>query len=51
MKPIDPGYRDHMEFFQRHLDCLRASGLSDGEVVDAVAAHACILLQKRGAAP
>jgi len=51
MKPVDPGYRDHVEFFQRHLDCLRASGLSDGEVVDAVAAHACILLQKRGAAP
>jgi hypothetical protein len=51
MKPIDPGYQDHMEFFQRHLDCLRARGLSDGEVVDAVAAQACILLQKRGAAP
>jgi len=51
MKPADPGYRDHVEFFQRHLDCLRASGLSDGEVVGAVAAQACILLQKRGAAP
>jgi len=51
MKPADPGYRDHVEFFQRHLDCLRASGLSDGEVVGAVAAQACILLQKRGASP
>ena len=51
MKPVDPGYRDHVEFFQHHLDCLRASGLSDGEVVDAVAAQACILLQKRGATP
>jgi hypothetical protein len=51
MKPTDAAYQDHLEFFQRHLDCLRAYGLSDGEVVDAVAAQACIVLQERGASP
>ena len=51
MKPTDAAYRDHVEFFQRHLDCLRAFGLSDGEIVDAVAAQVCEILQVRGAAP
>jgi len=51
MKPTDAAYRDHVEFFQHHLGCLRAYGLTDGEIVDAVAAQACIVLQARGAAP
>jgi len=51
MKATDPTYRDHMEFFQRHLDCLREFGLSDGEIVEAVAAQVCLVLQARGAAP
>lgn len=51
LKPADAGYRAHVEFFRQHLDCLRAAGLSDGEIVDAVAAHACIVLQGRRAAP
>jgi len=51
MKPTDAAYRDHVEFFQRHLGCLRAFGLSDGEIVDAVAAQVCVVLQARGAAP
>src|SRR5207247_10647396 len=51
MKPTDAAYRDHVEFFQRHLECLRAFGLSDGEIVDAVAAQVCVVLQARGAAP
>ncbi len=51
MKPSDAAYRDHVEFFQRHLGCLRAFGLSDGDIVDAVAAQVCVILQSRGAAP
>jgi hypothetical protein len=51
MKPADAAYRDHMEFFRHHLDCLKASGLSDGEVVDAVAAQAFLVLQGRKAVP
>lgn len=51
MKAADPAYRDHVEFFQHHLDCQKAAGLSDGEVVDAVAAQACLVLQRRKAAP
>src|SRR5213596_3324910 len=50
MRATDPTYRDHMEFFQRHLDCLREFGLSDGEIVEAVAAQVCLVLQARGAA-
>src|SRR2546422_7277555 len=51
MKPVDPGYRDHVEFFQRHRDSLRASGISDVRDVDTVALHGSILLMKRRAAP
>jgi len=51
MKPSDAAYRDHVDFFQRHLGCLRAFGLSDGDIVDAVAAQVCVILQSRGAAP
>jgi len=51
MKPTDGAYRDHVEFFQRHLGCLRAFGLTEGEIVDAVAAQVCVILQSRGAAP
>ncbi len=51
MKPTDAAYRDHVEYFQRHLGCLRDFGLSDGEIVEAVAAQVCVVLQGRGAAP
>src|SRR2546427_11640472 len=51
MKATDAAYRDHVEFFQHHLGCLRAYGLSDGEIVDAAAAQACISLQSRGTRP
>lgn len=51
MKPTDAAYRDHVEFFQIHLNCLKARGLSDGQVVDAVAAQACVVLQARRAVP
>src|SRR5438034_11326314 len=38
MKPTDAAYRGHLDVFQGHLECLSAFGLSDGEVVDVVAA-------------
>src|SRR5437016_13896529 len=51
MKPTDAAYRDHVEFFQRHLGCWRAFGLSGGASGDAVARHVCVVLHRRGAGP
>lgn len=51
MDPRDPTYADHLRFFRLQLDGLRAWGLSDGEIVTAVAHELCRILAERGAAP